>query len=86
MIVTIHIATRNVVPSNFNASFFLEILKLYYVISKSYLRLGIKFTPEGNYRSWFSNGSLQQFNRKAQCFVNQYSDYKLFNYRVSNLI
>ncbi|XP_057304506.1 endothelin-converting enzyme homolog [Hydractinia symbiolongicarpus] len=44
---------------------------------------GKDFTIEGNFDTWWTNHSLTQFKQKSQCFINQYSNFTLFNKKMN---
>lgn len=42
-----------------------------------YFLPGRKFDKYGNYRQWWSNKTIETFERKTECFVQQYDNYHL---------
>lgn len=38
---------------------------------------GRQFDEQGNLKDWWSNETISRYKEKAQCFVDQYEDYKL---------
>ena len=44
-----------------------------------YLLAGRHFNPEGNLEDWWSNLSVQNYEERLQCIVEQYSAYTLYN-------
>ena len=38
---------------------------------------GSQFDQDGNLRNWWSEATLEEFNKKAQCLIDQYDDYGL---------
>lgn len=37
---------------------------------------GRKYDPDGNLLDWWSEESITKFNTKAECFIDQYSNYE----------
>lgn len=58
------------------------VILLLLLLTSSNLTLGKDFTIEGNFDTWWTNHSLTQFKQKSQCFINQYSNFTLFNKKV----
>ena len=44
---------------------------------------GRKYDKDGVERMWWTEEAVQVFNNRSQCFVNQYSMYKMFGLSVS---
>ena len=45
--------------------------------------IGQKYDGDGNYRQWWTPESQAKFNELTKCYVNQYSNYTLDNFKVS---
>ena len=46
--------------------------------------IGRQYDMIGNFNHWWTNSSLQQFNEKAQCIIDQYSAFEFNGDHVSN--
>jgi predicted metalloendopeptidase len=46
---------------------------------KKKLFAGRQFDKDGNLMQWWNNATIQAFRERAQCIVDQYSQYKLEN-------
>lgn len=51
------------------------ICTLYQLAGRLYDKNGIR-------RQWWTNASIEEFIERTQCFVQQYSKYKMFGYNV----
>ena len=45
--------------------------------------VGRQFDKDGIQRMWWTEESVEEFNDRAQCFVEQYSEYEMFGLSVS---
>ena len=45
--------------------------------------VGRQFDKNGSRIQWWTDESINQFNERAQCFVEQYSNYSLQGYQVT---
>ena len=41
------------------------------------LNAGRQYDKDGNLRQWWNNGTIRAFRERAQCIIDQYSDYVL---------
>ena len=48
-------------------------------VSHAFDDQGKDFNIEGNFKTWWTDHSTQAFKRKSQCFIDQYSNFSLFN-------
>jgi len=46
---------------------------------------GQRYDKEGVLTPWWSNISIDAFRERKECFVDQYSKYELFGYKVSRV-
>ena len=46
---------------------------------------GRKYNETGQLSPWWTNASIEAFNERAKCYVEQYSKYELFGIHVSDL-
>ena len=46
------------------------------------LCVGRQFDKDGRIRMWWTEKAVEAFNNRAQCFVEQYNDYKMFGITV----
>ena len=41
------------------------------------ITVGRQYDKDGNLRQWWNNGTIKAFRQRAQCIIDQYSDYVL---------
>ena len=58
----------------------MEVLK---AVNKDIVVLGRLFDKYGNVKDWWSLGSKLDFEKRAECLVNQYNNYQVFGENVS---
>ena len=47
---------------------------------------GRHYDGYGNLNNWWQNKSAQNFDHHAQCFIDQYSQYRINNQRINGLL
>ena len=49
-----------------------------------FIQIGQQFNKDGNRIQWWTNESIAEFERRTQCFVDQYDQYTLQGFQVRN--
>jgi len=46
-------------------------------VTERVITVGRQYDKDGNLRQWWNNGTIKAFRQRAQCIIDQYSDYVL---------
>ena len=54
------------------------------VLSNKHCFTGRKYDKDGDLVNWWSNSSNKAFEKKSQCFVDQYASFEAYGQKVSS--